>query len=75
MKDKSKNTMKLKTYSICALFVIMATGVAVTATSCNSNRYVTYEDGMFDENEASLDEASDIFQLNSEIDNDDTERY
>ena len=62
-------------YCMCTLLLHVTAGFAVTATSCNSNRSLTYEDGMFDESEISLDEASDVFQLNSEIENDDTERY
>lgn len=61
--------------SSCGLISMLAMGLATVATSCNSNRYITYEDGELDTNEISLDEASDILHLNSEIDLDDRERY
>ncbi len=55
---------------------IVAMAIASIATSCNSNRYLTFEDGMFDYDEIYSDDATgDTFQLNSEIDNDDQERY
>ncbi|MBR5639599.1 MAG: hypothetical protein IKW83_07530 [Muribaculaceae bacterium] len=63
-----------KILSIGLLTAICAAAFALTATSCN--RMLTYEDGMFDYNEIYTDEATnDTFQINSEIDNDDTERY
>lgn len=61
------------------LFLSLLTGVAAIsfmslATSCN--RAITYEDGMFDYDDIYTDDATnDTFQINSEIDNDDTERY
>ena len=61
----------IKTLSIGVL-VTFATTLAFT-TSCN--RVVTYEDGMFDYNEIYEDATNDTFQTNSEIENDDTERY
>lgn len=54
---------------------MMAIAAMPLATSCNSNRNMTYEDGMFDYNEVYDDATSDTFQLNNEIDNDDQERY
>ena len=48
----------------------------MTFTSASCNRMVTYEDGMFDYNEIYTNDATDdLLQINSEIDNDDTERY
>ncbi len=48
--------------------------LAISTSSCN--RMMTYEDGMFDYNEIYEDDATnDTFQINSEIENDDTERY
>ena len=48
--------------------------MAFTSASCN--RMVTYEDGMFDYDDMySDDSTSDTFQLNSEVENDDQERY
>lgn len=53
---------------------IAAMGVMSLAVSCN--RAITYEDGMFDYDEIYTNDAvNDTFQINSEIDNDDTERY
>ena len=65
----------VKIFTNLLLMAMFGVGIATIATGCNSNRYITYQDGEFDDNEASLDEASDIFQLNSEIDLDDQERY
>ncbi len=63
-----------KTLSLSLLAAFSAATLAMTATSCN--RSITYEDGMFDYNEIYMDDAAnDTFQINSEIDNDDTERY
>ena len=63
-----------KTLAIGMLTAFFAITLALTASSCN--RMMTYEDGMFDYNEVYDDEAvNDTFQINSEIDNDDTERY
>ena len=63
-----------KTLSIGLLMAFIASVITLTTSSCN--RMVTYEDGMFDYNEIYTDDATnDIFQINSEIDNDDTERY
>lgn len=63
--------------TLCAglLTALAAAALALTATSCN--RMLTYEDGMFDYNEiyTNDDAINDTFQINSEIDNDDTERY
>lgn len=64
-----------KTLSIGILTACFAAIIAITATSCN--RVMTYEDGMFDYNEIydDSDAINDTFQINSEIDNDDQERY
>ncbi len=63
-----------KTLSIGLLMAFIAAAITLITSSCN--RMVTYEDGMFDYNEIYTDDATnDIFQINSEIDNDDTERY
>lgn len=57
------------------MLVLVGAGLTTLATSCNSNRYMTYEDGMFDTNEVYQDAAEETMQINSEIDNDDRERY
>lgn len=63
-----------KTLGIALLTALLAAALATTASSCN--RMMTYEDGMFDYNEIYTDDAvNDTFQINSEIDNDDQERY
>lgn len=63
-----------KTLQAIGLLVILSAGCAVVTTSCN--RLLTYEDGMFDDNEIYSDDSNnDTFQINSEIENDDTERY
>ena len=64
-----------KTLLIGLITVVSGIGISTVATSCN--RAITYEDGMFDYNEIYGDDISsgDTFQLNSEIDNDDQERY
>ncbi|MBO4723565.1 MAG: hypothetical protein J5629_11665 [Muribaculaceae bacterium] len=63
-----------KTLNIGLITAFFAAVLAITASSCN--RMMTYEDGMFDYNEVYDDDATnDTFQINSEIDNDDTERY
>ncbi len=63
-----------KTLGIALLTALLAATLATTASSCN--RMMTYEDGMFDYNEIYTDDAvNDTFQINSEIDNDDQERY
>ena len=63
-----------KTLLAIGLLVILSAGCAVATTSCN--RMLTYEDGMFDDNEIYSDDSNnDTFQINSEVDNDDTERY
>ncbi len=63
-----------KTLSIALTTTFIAAATALAATSCN--RMMTYEDGMFDYNEIYEDDSTnDTFQINSEIDNDDTERY
>ncbi len=63
-----------KTLSIGLLVAAFTTAIAITSSSCN--RMITYEDGMFDYNEIySNDAADDTFQINSEIENDDQERY
>lgn len=59
----------------CIMLVLVGAGLTTLATSCNSNRYMTYEDGMFDTNEVYQDAAEETMQINSEIDNDDRERY
>ena len=64
-----------KTIGSLVLMTIMAVGVSAFVASCDVNRYITYEDGEFDSGEISLDEASDVLHLNSEIDLDDRERY
>ena len=57
------------------MMALCVAAFALIATSCN--RMLTYEDGMFDYNEIYTDDdaTNDTFQINSEIDNDDTERY
>lgn len=67
--------MKTKKRISSLIIALMAIAAMPLATSCNSNRNMTYEDGMFDYNEVYDDVTSDTFQLNSEIDNDDQERY
>ena len=64
-----------KTLNIGIISAFFAAALAITASSCN--RMMTYEDGMFDYNEIYSDDdaTNDTFQINSEIDNDDTERY
>jgi len=63
-----------KTLSLILLTAFFAAALALTASSCN--RMMTYEDGMFDDNEIYMDDATnDTFQINSEIENDDQERY
>lgn len=63
-----------KTLSIGLLTAFVAVTITLTISSCN--RMITYEDGMFDYNEIYNDDVTnDTFQINSEIDNDDTERY
>lgn len=63
-----------KTLSIGLLTAFVAVTIALTISSCS--RMITYEDGMFDYNEIYNDDVTnDTFQINSEIDNDDTERY
>lgn len=65
---------KRKTLSTFLLIAIFTAVIALTATSCN--RMMTYEDGMFDYNEIYTNDANDdTFQINSEIENDDQERY
>ncbi len=69
-----KINKKLLRYFMIVAFMTMA--VAPISVSCNSNRFMTYEDGMFDYDDIYSDDAtSDTYQLNSEIDTDDTERY
>lgn len=62
-----------KTLSFYLVIAFFAAFIAVTANSCN--RMITYEDGMFDDNEIYFDNSSENFQINSEIENDDQERY
>lgn len=64
-----------KKISLIGLFIaILAIAVMPAATSCN--RSITYEDGMFDYDDIYTNDANnDTFQLNSEIENDDQERY
>lgn len=63
-----------KTLSIGLLTAFFAAVLAITASSCN--RMMTYEDGMFDYNDIYINDANDdTFQINSEIENDDQERY
>ena len=65
---------KRKTLCLGLLTVFAAAALALTASSCN--RMMTYEDGMFDYNEIYTDDSNaDTFQINSEIENDDQERY
>lgn len=64
-----------KILSIYALLVLTGAGAVAALSSCNSNRYITYEDGMFDTNEVYQDAVDETFQINSEVDNDDQERY
>ena len=65
---------KRKISLIGLLIAIFVVAVIPVATSCN--RAITYEDGMFDYDDIYADDANnDTFQLNSEIDNDDQERY
>lgn len=63
-----------KTLIIGLIAVISSIGITTFATSCN--RAITYEDGMFDYDDIYNDDSSnDVFHNNSEIDNDDQERY
>ena len=63
-----------KTLGITLLTALFAAALAITASSCN--RMITYEDGMFDYDDIYTDESTnDVFQINSEIENDDQERY
>jgi len=63
-----------KTLGLYLFLVIVSAAFAITTASCN--RTFMYEDGMFDDNEIYYDDSTnDTFQINSEIDNDDTERY
>ena len=57
------------------LTALVAMAFSTLVTSCN--RLMTYEDGMFDYNEIYTDDdaTNDTFQINSEIENDDQERY
>lgn len=68
-----KRTRKI--LNIYTMLVLLGSGLATLATSCDSSRYMTYEDGMFDTNEVYQDAADETLQINSEIDNDDNERY
>lgn len=68
--------IKKISFPLGIIIAMIAMAITPLATSCNSNRYMTYEDGMLDYNDVYInDAASDAFQLNSEIDNDDQERY
>ena len=63
-----------KTLLIALITVISGVALMTSATSCN--RAITYEDGMFDYDDIySDDSTNDVFQINSEIENDDQERY
>lgn len=63
-----------KTLAICLLPALMATFLTLSTTSCN--RMYMYEDGMFDDNEIYQDDPNDdTHQINSEVENDDLERY
>ena len=63
-----------KTLLIGLLTIVIACGVTPIFTSCN--RAITSEDGMFDYDDIYNDDATnDTFQINSEVDNDDQERY
>ena len=63
-----------KTLGFCLLIAFATAALSLSTSSCN--RMMTYEDGMFDYNEIYEDDATnDTFQINSEIENDDTERY
>ena len=57
------------------MLVTAMAGCGSLLSSCRLSRFVSYEDGMLDDGDISVEEAGDIFQLNSEIDNDDQERY
>ena len=66
---------KRRTLITSCITATIATVLALTSTT-SCNRMITYEDGMFDYNEIYTDDATnDMLQINSEIDNDDTERY
>ncbi|MBQ9585871.1 MAG: hypothetical protein IJR20_07740 [Muribaculaceae bacterium] len=63
-----------KTLLIGLITVVSGIGISTVATSCN--RAITYEDGMFDYDDIYNDDSTnDVFQINSEIENDDQERY
>ena len=66
-----------KTLRYCVIIAFLTMVFAPISVSCNSSRYMTYEDGMFDYDDIynNDDSNSDTFQINSEIENDDTERY
>lgn len=67
-----KTKKKISLIGLLVAFLAMA--AMPVATSCN--RSITYEDGMFDYDDIYADDANnDTFQLNSEIENDDQERY
>ncbi len=75
---RTKTDMKInkKTLRYCVIIAFLTMAIAPISVSCNSNRYMTYEDGMFDYDDIySDDSTSDTFQLNSEVENDDQERY
>ena len=69
--------MKMKKKSLATVVLIALGAMAFVSISTSCNRAITYEDGMFDYNEIYDDDnaASETSQLNSEIDNDDQERY
>ena len=62
---------------LCGSVRIAMGAMALTSLTTSCNRAITYEDGMFDYNEIYGDDISsgDTFQLNSEMDKDDQERY
>ena len=63
-----------KALTIFLLPALMATAFALSTASCH--RMYMYEDGMFDDNEIYNDDPNDdTYQINSEVDNDDQERY
>lgn len=64
-----------KIFSVYTMLLLVGAGLASIATSCDSSRFITYEDGMFDTNEVYQDAVDETNQINSEIENDDAERY
>ena len=55
----------LKSLRTILLITGMAVAIIPIATSCNSNRFITYEDGMFDDDDIYTDDSrSDTYQIN-----------